>query len=221
MRILLSAALLLLIIAPAHAAVKMAVSQSSGAAVTERARQLARQLGSETGTPVEVVELPDAGQVEAWLNRYATAELALVESSFLSGKAGQFVTIGPVGGGLVLIGRQGISGDLPQRAGRIIEGKGERPVVRAATVQAGVPPKPVEQAAPVVRPATAEVDFGKSKSESEDRYFVTYVYREKFGRDPEPERLVYWTRQLRSGVLSKQQLFEQICQQGLALCKKQ
>ena len=97
MRILLFIPMLLLCMAPVHAAVNLAVSKQSGPAVLEQASQLARQLGNGLGTAVNVVELPDAGEVEAWLNRYATAELALVESGYVSGKPGQFVVIGPVG----------------------------------------------------------------------------------------------------------------------------
>ena len=64
----------------------------------------------------------------------------------------------------------------------------------------------------------AAVIPSSSKSTEEDRYFVSYVYREKFGREPEPDRLDYWVMQLQSGTLSKQQFQQQICQQGTALC---
>ena len=86
MRSLLSILLLLSVMTSANAAVNLAVSQQSGAVVQERAGQLARQLGSKLGTVINVIVLPDAVQVEAWLNRYATAELALVENAFVAGK---------------------------------------------------------------------------------------------------------------------------------------
>ena len=47
---------------------------------------------------------------------------------------------------------------------------------------------------------------------------MIHVYREKFGTDPELERLNYWTQLLGSGVLTKQQFYEQVCHQGAALC---
>lgn len=213
-RTLLCVILLLSGVVSAHAAVTLAVSQQSGTAVRERADQLASQIGSGLGTTVNVVVLPDAAQVEAWLNRYATAELALIEASHVAGKPGQFVVIGPVGRDLTLIGRQGISGDLPQRIAGVLTGEGGRPVainVKTPSVQA----KAAEQAQ---RSPAADVDYSPSKSASEDRYFVTYVYREKFGTEPGPERLEYWTGQLQSGVLTKKQFSEQLCQQGTALC---
>lgn len=220
MKAILCALLLLTTVAYAHATVILAVSRQSGEAVQERAAQLARQLGAELGTAVSVAVLADAAQVEAWLNRYATAELALVESAYLGARPGQFVNIAPVGRELVLIGRQGVGGDLPQRIAAILGGGRERP---AATVAAASPEIVSRPAAPSPSAAVTgarEAQYSSSKSADEDRHFVTYVYQEKFARYPEPERLEYWTGQLRSGALSKQQLFEELCQQGLALCRK-
>lgn len=214
MRIFLFIPLLLLWITPIHAAVNLAVSKQSGPAVLEQASQLARQLGSGLGTSVDVVELADAGEVESWLNRYATAELALVENAYAAGKPGQFIVIGPVGRELTLIGRQGIAGNLPQRLATVLTGGSARQaesIVKPAATSERVAKVPLKA------PSTA-VNPGPSKSAEEDRYFVTYVYREKFGGDPDPERLAYWTAQLQSGVLTKQQFQQQLCRQGAALC---
>lgn len=213
MRALLCSVFLLFTLVPAHGAITMAVNQQSGKSVQDRAEQLARLLGSELGTVVNVVSLPDAVQVEAWLNRYATAELALVESGYVSGKPGQFVVIGSAGQGLTLIGRQGISGDLPQKIAGILDRGGVAapvPPPKSAAV-ATVQPPPVEPrpaARTVLAPAMA---FTPSKSAEEDRYFVGYVYRKKLGIEPELVRLDYWTQQLQSGALTKQQLFEMAC----------
>jgi len=207
MRYLLSVALLFSTLVSAHAAVTMAVSQQSGASVQERAGQLAKQLGKELGTTVNVVVLPDAAQVEDWLNRYATAELALVETSYIAGKPGQFVTIGPVDRDLTLIGRQGIGGDLPQRIAGVLGKGGKLPAMTAAKPASAAP---AARTAPRATPPPA-MEFGQSKSASEDRYFVGYVYREKLGIEPELERLDYWTEQLQSGALNKRQLFDMAC----------
>lgn len=214
MRYLLSVALLFSTLVSAHAAVTMAVSQQSGASVQERASQLAKQLGKELGTTVNVVVLPDAAQVEDWLNRYATAELALVETSYIAGKPGQFVTIGPVDRDLTLIGRQGIGGDLPQRIAGVLGRGGKLPAMSTAKPASAAP------AARTAPQATAPpaMEFGQSKSASEDRYFVGYVYREKLGIEPELERLDYWTEQLQSGALSKRQLFDMACRPDTKDC---
>lgn len=220
MRTLLCIAFLLSTFASAHGAITMAVNQQSGNAVQEQAGQLARQLGSELGTPINVVSLPDAVQVEAWLNRYATAELALVESGYVAGKPGQFVVIGTVGQGLTLIGRQGIAGDLPQRIAGVLDRGGvaapmpESKPAAAATAQP-LPVAPRPAARTVSAPA---MTFTPSKSAEEDRYFVGYVYRQKLGIEPELVRLDYWTQQLQSGVLSKQQLFDMACKPGSEGC---
>lgn len=214
MKTLLCIMLLLSGLVSAHAAVTLAVSQQSGAAVRERADQLARQIGGGLGTTVNVVVLPDAAQVDAWLNRYATAELALIETSYVAGKPGQFVVIGPVDRDLTLIGRQGVSGDLPQRIAGVLAGTGGK----SAAVNVKVPSAQAKAAEQTQRSPAADVGYSSSKSVSEDRYFVIYVYREKFGTEPTQERLEYWTGQLQSGVLSKKQFSEQLCQQGTALC---
>lgn len=225
MRFLLSMILLFAMYGTSGAAINLAVSQQSGKAVQERAGQLADQLSRTLGTPVKVVALADAGEVAAWLNRYATAELALVEAAYAAGRPGQFVVIGPVGRDLVLVGRQGIGGDLPRKAAGAIGGGMERPAASSAPMSAPVT-APVAAAAPALTPAAPAAaavptdSFSASKSASEDRYFVIQTYREKFGRDPEPERLEYWTEQLQNGALSKRQFSEQVCQQGLALCEK-
>ena len=122
MKALLVVVLLLSVFVPAHAAVTLAVSQQSGPAAREQASLLAGKIGSVLKAPVKVVELPDHGQVEAWLNRFATADLALFETSHVAGKPGQFVTIGPAGEGLTLVGRQGIAGDLPRNIAAILGG---------------------------------------------------------------------------------------------------
>lgn len=207
MRSLLCVIFLLAGVAASHAAVVMAVNQQSGAALKERAGQLARQIGNELGVSVDVLVLPDAIQLEAWLNRYATAELAVVESSFLASRPGQFVTVGPVGRDLVLIGRQGIGGELPQRLSAMLGGRGERPIipVKSAKSAAGQPPA---AAMPVAEP---ERQYGSSKSVNEDRYFVSYVYRERLNRSPDAEHLEYWTEQLQTGAVTKSQLFETTC----------
>jgi len=207
MRSLLSMILLLATISTANAAVNLAVSQQSGANVREQADQLARQIGSGLGTTVNVVVLPDAAQVEAWLNRYATAELALVEASYAAGKPGQFVVIGPVGRDLTLIGRQGISGDLPQRIAGVLAGGSGRSTAVGSKVPA-IAAKVVEQ--PRKAPAAVE-SFSPSKSTDEDRYFVSYVYRERLNRSPDAEHLEFWVQQLQSGAVTKQQLFEMAC----------
>ncbi|MCM2263571.1 MAG: DUF4214 domain-containing protein [Desulfuromonadales bacterium] len=198
--------------ASAHAAVTMAVSQQSGTTVRERADQLATQLGRGLGTTVNVVVLPDAAEVEAWLNRYATAELALVEAGYAAGKPGQFVVIGPVGE-LTLIGRQGISGDLPQRIAEVLAGGGGRqPAGKAPAASPAVgTERPRETSATVVR-------YSASKSVEEDRYFVIQVYREKLHREPDPEGLEYWVKQLQSGAMTKRQLFDTICDPGTKGC---
>lgn len=220
MRTLLCIAFLLSTFVSAHGAITMAVNQQSGKSVQDRAEQLVRQLGSELGTAINVVSLPDAVQVEDWLNRYATAELALVESGYVAGKPGQFVVIGSIGRELTLIGRQGIAGDLPQRIAGVLERGGvAAPVpapkpVAAETVQPlPVAPRPAARTLPA--PAMA---FTPSKSAEEDRYFVGYVYRQKLGIEPELVRLDYWTQQLQSGVLSKQQLFDMACKPGSEGC---
>lgn len=219
MRRILCGILILLCTSVAHGAVTLAVSEGSGAPVHDRARQFAGQAGNRLGVPVEVVVLADAAEVEAWLNRYATAELAVVENAFVAGRPGRFVTIGPLGDGLTVIGRQGIAGDLPQRLAGLLDGSAGPVPSPPPRV---VPPPATPPAAPVRTGAEAgtipRLGASASKSANEDRYYVTYVYREKFGRDPEPERLEYWTRQLRSGVISKQQFFEQLCRDGMALC---
>jgi len=208
MRSLLSILLLLGVMTSANAAVNLAVSQQSGAVVQERAGQLARQLASKLGTVINVVVLPDAVQVEAWLNRYATAELALVENAFVAGKPGQFVVIGPGGDNLTLIGRQGIAGDLPQRIAVALEGTGGRSVPAASSLATVERAKVV---APPQPPPIAARKPSSSKTVSEDQYFVIYVYRERLNRQPDPEHLEYWTQQLQSGAVTKQQLLEVAC----------
>jgi hypothetical protein len=215
MRYLLSVALLFSTLASANAAVTLAVSQQSGASVQERASQLAKQLGKELGTAVNVVVLPDAAQVEEWLNRYATAELALVEASYVAGKPGQFVTIGPVDRDLTLIGRQGIGGDLPQRIAGVLGRGGKLPAMTTAKPAIAAP---AARTAPQQATTPRAMEFGQSKSASEDRYFVGYVYREKLGIEPELERLDYWTEQLQSGALSKRQLFDMACRPDAKDC---
>lgn len=215
MRYLLCVALLCMSVVTARAAVTMAVSGQAGAPVQERAAQLARQLGGELGTTVKVVTLADDAQVEAWLNRYATADLALVESAAVSRKPGQFVVIGPAGRDLTLIGRQGIGGDLPQKLAGILN-KGVDPVRTPAVVPTAAPPA---VAAGGRVPAPAPAVFTSAKSAGEDRYFVGYVYREKLGIEPELERLDYWTRQLQDGTLSRQQLYEMACRPGSEGCR--
>jgi hypothetical protein len=72
----------------------------------------------------------------------------------------------------------------------------------------------VEQAkvvAPPQQPPPAARKPSSSKSVSEDQYFVIYVYRERLNRQPDPEHLAYWTQQLQSGAVTKQQLFEVAC----------
>ncbi|NJC88707.1 MAG: DUF4214 domain-containing protein [Desulfuromonas sp.] len=214
-RTLLCIVLLLSGVVSTHAAVTMAVSQQSGAAVRERADQLAGQIGGGLGTTVSVVVLPDAAQVEEWLNRYATAELALIEANYVAGKPGQFVVIGPVGHDLTLIGRQGISGDLPQRIAGVLAGTGGHPAaVNVKTLSAQT--KAAEQ---LLRTPTAGMNYSSSKSASEDRYFVSSVYREKLNREPSAERLDYWTRQLQSGAVTKRQLFEMVCSPEVKGCE--
>jgi hypothetical protein len=125
------------------------------------------------------------------------------------------VVIGAVGRDLTLIGRQGIGGDLPQRIAAVLEGRGGRPV---SAVTTPLPANSVQNAEQTGRTLAAPKDVSPSKSINEDRYFVIYVYREKFASEPSPERLEYWTQVLRNGVLTKQQLYEQICHQGTTLC---
>ena len=205
MKALLVVVLLLSVFVPAHAAVTLAVSQQSGPAAREQASLLAGKIGSVLKAPVKVVELPDHGQVEAWLNRFATADLALFETSHVAGKPGQFVTIGPAGEGLTLVGRQGIAGDLPRNIAAILGG-GEAVRVDRVTTRTTAP-----TATRPLAVANASVSFSPSKSIEEDRYFVTYVYREKLNRRPEPDRLDYWAGQLHSGALTRQQLFDRAC----------
>ena len=218
--------LFLLALAPAAAGaeVSLAVSQQDGATAREAAERIATRLGG-AGEAVRVVVLAGNDQVEAWLNRFATAELAVVKAGYLSSRPGQFLVIGHVAADLVLIGRQGIGGDLPQRAATAISGGGERPATVSKAAAAGVSPASAPPAATAPAPVSIPVpgpaeSYSSSKSSSEDRYFVIQVYREKFARDPEPERLEYWTRQLQSGVLGKRQFSEQICHSGMALCDK-
>jgi hypothetical protein len=207
MRSLLCVIFLLAGFSSSHAAITMAVDQQSPAALKERASQLAKQIGSQLGTGVDVIVLPDNAQLEAWLNRYATAELAVVEASFLASRPGQFVTIGPVGRDFVLIGRQGIGGELPQRLAAMLGAGGERPVM---TGEGAKPPAGQIRAA--TKPATEpEMQYGPSKSVNEDRYFVSYVYRERLNRTPDAEHLEYWTEQLQKGAVTKPQLFESAC----------
>lgn len=219
MRTVLAALILVMIIGSADAAVNLAVSQQGGANVREAAGRVAGQLSRELGTVISVVELADNAELESWLNRFATAELAVVESAYVAGKPGQFVMIGPVGRDLMLVGRQGISGDLPQRAATVLGTGATQPAIREAAAPARPAPRiaePQPERTGVVAAPVAPAN--SSKSSSEDRYFVIHTYREKFGRDPEPDRLDYWTQQLQSGVLSKQQFYEQICRDGMALC---
>lgn len=209
-RLLVVIPMLLLSLAPVHAAITLAVSQQSGATVQERAGQLAGQIGRELGTRVEVVALADASQVDLWLNRYATAEMALVETSHTAGKPGQFVIIGPVGRDLVLIGRQGISGDLPLRISGLLGGEGGRSVSPTA---GDVPRPPAAQRTPAraAQAPVAATDSGVVKSIEEDRFFVRYIYRERLNRDPDADHLEFWTEQLQSGAVTKQQLYEMTC----------
>lgn len=220
MRALLCIVFLLFAMVPAHGAITMAVNQQSGKSVQDRAEQLSRQLGRELGMAINVVSLPDAVQVEAWLNRYATAELALVEAGYVAGKPGQFVVIGSAGQGLMLIGRQGIGGDLPQKIADVLDGGGEGAPVSAPKPAVAGPARPVpdepRSAARSAAPPT--MAFSPSKSAAEDRYFVGYVYRQKLGIEPELVRLDYWTQQLQSGALSKQQLFDMACKPGSIGC---
>lgn len=224
-RLMIGFCLLALLPAAAGAVVNLAVSQQDGATAREAAERIAARIGGGAGEPVKVVVLADNDQIETWLNRYATAELAVVKTGYLSSRTGRFLVIGPVAADLVLIGRQGIGGDLPQRAGTAIGGGGERPATVSTAAAAVVAPPSAAPAAsapaPVSAPApTSAESYSSSKSSSEDRYFVIQVYREKFARDPESERLEYWTLQLQSGALSKRQFAEQLCQDGLALCEK-
>lgn len=190
-----------------QAEIILAVSEQAAPAIREQAAQLAGRFGSETGTSVVVRPLADNATVELWLNRLATADLALLEESYVTEHPGRFIVIGTTGKGGVLVGRQGIGGDLPQKAARLVK-VGDRlpPASHGLTgVQTAVP---IATRHP---PATAGNRPAISKSLNEDRYFVTYVYQDKVGRDPEPERLEYWTNQLRSGALSKQQLLDRAC----------
>lgn len=194
---------------PVQAAVTLAVSQQSGPAVQGRAGQLAGRLGSKLGTTVTVRALADSAQVEEWLNRLATADLALLESAYVASRPGRFIVLGDAGHGTTLVGRQGIGGDLPQTAARLLGDVARLPA----------PPPPGERraAAAQVPPTAGKVSFSPSKSVNEDRYFVTYVYQEKLGRNPDPERLEFWTGQLQSGALGKRELFDKACrpeQQG-------
>lgn len=224
-RLMIGLCLFALLPAAAGAEVNLAVSQQDGATAREAAERIAARIGGGAGEPVEVVVLADNDQIETWLNRYATAELALVKAGYLTSRTGRFLVIGPVDADLVLIGRQGIGGDLPRRAATAVGGGGERPAAVSTAAAAGSGPSAASAAiapasAPVSAPAPAPVEsYSSSKSSSEDRYFVIQVYRDKFGRDPEPERLEYWAQQLQSGALSKRQFADQLCHDGMALCE--
>lgn len=189
----------------ADAAINLAVSQHSGTAAAKQAEQLARRIGDRLATPVNVVVLADAAQVEAWLNRFAAAELALVESDFVSARAGRFLVVGPAGGNLLLVGRQGISGELPQQLAPLLAAKPSAPA------PAGKPRPASGGKRPDGPPATAAPAFSPSKSVEEDRYFVGYVYREKLHLTPAKDRVDYWTAQLQEGKVTKQQLYDMAC----------
>ena len=144
--------LCLLVSSPAEARLTLGVligtGEASGEITSDQARSLASQLAEKLQEEVVVKELSDSAILIDWLDRFAMLDLALLSAKDIESNRGRFLLIGQVDeqGKFNLVSRQGVSGDLPQRAGRVVRESGFVPWRLAATIEP--PAKQVQEESP-------------------------------------------------------------------------
>lgn len=107
---------------------------TSGLAAERQARDLAAGLAEALGDDVSVRLFDDQQQLGQWLNQFAMIDLAVMDRDFLERHAGEFLVLGPADGSsrLLVVARQGVPGDLPQRVARVLQRHGGVKIPAAA-----------------------------------------------------------------------------------------
>ena len=125
----------------------------------DQAKALASLLAEKLEEDILVKELADSATLVNWLDQFAMLDLALLSAEQVKAHPGRFLLIGPFGaqGELNLVCRQGIPGDLPERAARAVRESGFVPW-RSPDAVAPSPPPALEPALPELAPEPPSIE---------------------------------------------------------------
>ena len=118
--------LCLLVSTPAEARLTLGIvpgtQASSGEVSPGQAEVLAELLTEKLQEEVVVKELADSSTLINWIDRFAMLDLAVLSSKDVEANPGRFLSVGKIHlqSDLLLVSRQGISGDWLQRAAEIL-----------------------------------------------------------------------------------------------------
>jgi len=138
---------------------------TSGLKNAAEVHRLAKTLADALGEPVVVRLFDNRDQIGLWLNQHAMLDLGVFDSAYLAAHPGEFLVLGAAekSGRLVVVTRQGATGDMPKRVAAALRHGGKAtPLPRLPEVQASKSPPAVTAE---VHPAVKEVPAGISSDQ--------------------------------------------------------
>jgi hypothetical protein len=159
--------LCVLVSSRAEARLTLGVVTGSGDTSSEitsaQAKSLASLLAEKLQEDIVVKELSDSATLLSWLDQFAMLDLALLPTPEVKANLGRFLLVGQLDeqDKLSLVCRQGIVGDLPQRAGRIVRELGFA-VWRSSETSAPSVQQKSDEIPPAAEPEPESTDEGIS-----------------------------------------------------------